>query len=335
MGIDQSPDAEVRMRCELLLPRVEAADHVARVAVFVADVDGKFRHEVAGWEPFRKAVGDDRDARRLFARIATSAVTRDVLVATRRPGPALQSLAEERWARLYADANPPQVEGVPAVAGRPPNLSEVAALLLADIASPVTDDGFGTGWIPTLFLSQESPLAEAAHGRGPDGPAFRRLVVAWLDTKSGTVGLQHATQIATALQLPAAVRAKYHAKSLGQKGLDAYTKVASIGVLAASGDRTYLAALERLRNDNDELPIGLPDGASYSCRVGDMALAAMIHLSGQSLTDYGYTSAPGGPIDFNRVDACRFAPDRKGTTEEKRERAATKWDEWARKSNGK
>jgi hypothetical protein len=330
-GVERSPDAEVRLRCGLLLPRAREADHVARVAVFVADRDGKFEHDVAGWGLFRKAVGDGPDARRLFERIAGAASTRRVLIATRWPGPSLNALAAERWTRLGKEARPVQAEGVQAAA-RPVSLLDVAALLLADIASPEADEGLGSGWVPTVLLIEDVALAETARGRGPDGPVFRRLVTAWLDGKSGAVGLQHAIQIATAIQLPPAVAARYHARTLDQKGIDAHTKLVAVGALARSGDRGHLAALDRLRDDTDAVDVGWPDGTMFTSPVADLALAAMIHLSGQKLTDYGFTIAPGGPVDFTRVDPCRFAPDRTATADQKRERAAAKWEEWVKKN---
>lgn len=334
-GAARSPDAEVRFRCGLLLPRALAADHVARVAVFVADRDGRFDHDVAGWAAFRKAVGDGPAERRLFARIAGTASTRRVLLATRRPGPALQAVAADRWAQLFKEWRPVQVEGGPAAVGRPVSVPDFAALLVADIVTPEVDEGYGHGWIPTGLLTEESALAEAARGRGPDGPTFRRLVVAWLDRKSGAVGIQHATQVAAAIQLPPAVAARYHARTLDQKGIDVSTKLAAVAALARSGDPTHIPALDRLRGSVDPVEIGLPDGTTFSAPLGDMALAAMIHLSGQKLADYGYTVAPGGPVDFTRVDACRFAPDRTGTSQQKRERAAAKWEEWVKKNPAK
>src|SRR5579884_168356 len=50
------PDPEVRCRCRLLLPRAAAEDLRVRVETFLADTQGKFEHDLPGWNQFRKAV---------------------------------------------------------------------------------------------------------------------------------------------------------------------------------------------------------------------------------------------------------------------------------------
>src|SRR4051812_33223509 len=45
---------EVRARCQTLYPRARAADLQARLAVFMADEEGKHEHDLPGWGEFRQ-----------------------------------------------------------------------------------------------------------------------------------------------------------------------------------------------------------------------------------------------------------------------------------------
>jgi hypothetical protein len=65
----KSPDAEVRDRCERLLPILLRNDLEQRLDRLVKDVEGKQQHDLPGWERFRKQMGEDADARQFYAKM--------------------------------------------------------------------------------------------------------------------------------------------------------------------------------------------------------------------------------------------------------------------------
>ena len=54
---------EIRLRVDILMPGIEAAEMEARVACFMTDLEGKFDHDPPGWNKSRVAAGTDRSAR--------------------------------------------------------------------------------------------------------------------------------------------------------------------------------------------------------------------------------------------------------------------------------
>src|SRR5690348_6786026 len=63
----KSDDTGVRPRCQRMLPPLEAAYWRQEADTFEADRDGKRWHDLPLWGEYRKLVGADPAARRLFA----------------------------------------------------------------------------------------------------------------------------------------------------------------------------------------------------------------------------------------------------------------------------
>src|SRR5262245_13908089 len=63
----KSKDPEVWSRCTQLLPEVLALDLKARVDAFLADTEGKQKHELPMMERYQKFAGNDVPARKLYA----------------------------------------------------------------------------------------------------------------------------------------------------------------------------------------------------------------------------------------------------------------------------
>jgi hypothetical protein len=84
VGVNTSPDPEVRRRCAELLPTASALDLKARLDTLLADTAGVYDHDLPGWKTFRRVVGSrwsvldrtlwvdqelDRAAREVFAEL--------------------------------------------------------------------------------------------------------------------------------------------------------------------------------------------------------------------------------------------------------------------------
>src|SRR5262249_39512299 len=60
-------DPEVRLRARRLLGEIQSADLEARLKAFVEDTQGRQQHDIPGWDRFRKTIGENEAARKLFA----------------------------------------------------------------------------------------------------------------------------------------------------------------------------------------------------------------------------------------------------------------------------
>ncbi|MCI0700811.1 MAG: hypothetical protein L0241_06995, partial [Planctomycetia bacterium] len=52
-GVSGDPDPEIRLRCQTLLPKANADDLKARLETFLADTEGKYEHDLPGWNKLR------------------------------------------------------------------------------------------------------------------------------------------------------------------------------------------------------------------------------------------------------------------------------------------
>ncbi len=61
-----SSDAEVRARAEKVLRVIIECDFRVRLDAFASDLDGQRHDDLPGWDRYRRALGDGREARALF-----------------------------------------------------------------------------------------------------------------------------------------------------------------------------------------------------------------------------------------------------------------------------
>ena len=98
--------------------------------------------------------------------------------------------------------------------------------------------------------------------------------------------------------------------------------VLSLGKL---GGKQHLADIEPLLNDNAICASQqLAQNQVVQTKVCDVALAVMVRLSGQKLTDYGFTRAQENTMMLYNVSTLGFAEDAH------RQTAISKWREWSK-----
>jgi hypothetical protein len=345
------PDPEVRMRVAALLPRAEADELRARIETFLADAEAKYTHDLPGFNKFRAVAGDDRAARDLFAEILKNRANYDLLLALRGvPADLVPPLAAAAGAIVAAGPeNPAPTELALALAARrqeiqhrlnqpipaggvvrsnAPDLPDVALLLLAD--SLVSESATP----PNPFQSQiasflyQDPLRRTASGDGRYGPVFRRLVVHWMDTREGVVGLQNAMSLAVNLRMDSRAVCKYAVRMLTAPGAQPYYRAQGATMLARHNGRDYLFALTGLFADETVLVPGGPNNPQPEIQVRDVALAMALLLTGQDPSAYGI--AVGSTQEGMKYQYAnyRFQPDAKGTAKAKRAAAFAKWRDW-------
>lgn len=285
-----NPDPEVRTRVELLRPKAEAADRQARLAAFRADTDGKFDHALPGWTTLRERAGDSADARALYLGMWDVKANADLLAALDGPPERLGRRLDARRAELYRqhvqyNGNLPRV---------PPRPADLAALLLLDgLAPPPATRGYN----PTWSLLGQSVVRDSLNDDAR--PAFRRLLVGWLDARTDPAELYQAMSLAARLERKEMPPLRYAAKLLDgdPKVTPVFYRMYALTVAARDG-KPALPVLAKGLTDtaSTRLQVGGPNGqvVAFEAQVRDVALAMSLVALGEEPEKYGFENAAPG-----------------------------------------
>jgi hypothetical protein len=312
-GLAQT-DPEIRFRCELLLPRAEAEDFNARLAVFLADAAGRYEHDLPGWKEFRKLVGRDAAARSLFAELLQSEPNRYLIAAIREERNELSQRVQARRQELYA-AMYPRGRGRASFADRyEPTLADAAGVLFCETV--LGDEGANrTRRAATAYLLVSRSDFRQALESERYGPVARRLLAGWLDSRSTAYGLSQALMLAQRLDLPGTTR--YAARLLAVKPSSPQQRATGISVLVQAGDKGSLPILRKLFTDED-LVQGAVRGRE-AIQVRDVALAAAVLLTGRDPAAFGFPARGAGEAASFEYANYSFA------TAEDRDKAFAEW----------
>jgi hypothetical protein len=320
-------DPEVRARCEWLLPKAVAADQRARLDAFLADVDGKYEHDLVGWNEMARAAGPGKPARELFAEMVKAKSNADLLTALRMPAVLAPRVAARRievYTRMYGQ-NPERNRSFP-------SLPEMAALILAEVCSTTQPDR--RYYYATYYpLQQSSDLRNALTG-DKDGKeaAFRKLVVHWLASRTDPTEVGMAMSTAANLNLKELPAGSIAARLLVPDGTGklpapapAFTKMQALGYLAKTGDRTYLAVIRKSFDDGEGTAVArVVNGVVQrsDVKVRDTALAMAALLTGQEPKAYGFDTQ--NPNELSKYSYFNYT----FPSDEKRKAAFVKWAFW-------
>jgi hypothetical protein len=303
-------DPEVRRRCRDLLPTVLEADRQARLEAFIADKEGKRQHDLPGWRRFRAVAGEDAAARELFiamCRLDTGFLA-DTEKDAKRAGEECATLCGQLFGKLYGQAS-----------GRTGRieLAEVAPLLLV-AGDARTEMPPQPRQMVVNFLYQ--PTVRTAL-TGTNNPPFKKLVLAWMarqtDEEDAAQQMFFAVQnleLKEGLDLALKVLKDRPVKGRGLGG--AMTTVGKLG------EKKHAAALEPFLKDTtavSNFALGRDRGTT---EVRDVALAMLVHLTGQDPRGYGFVfSQHNAHLKFY-ANFLGFADDAQ------RAKAFARWKEW-------
>jgi hypothetical protein len=320
------PDPEVRARAARLLPRAEADELAARLDAFLADAQGKYKHDLPGWAAFRKQAGADDKARALYAAIAKpGSPTLRLLAALDRPaaeaGKAVADFRDELAARArHPVVRPGTVAAPPPV---PVALPDIAALLLAESVVPyrsVPRPGQGTVGMGVGVIGYADSVTLLENGGTHAGP-YRRIVAGWLGTREdptelSTTNLQGRGRVGIALrsfpEYDPLVR-----RVVTTEGVIGYYRANALAGLVewhGTEEVPYLKGL--LGNDTLVTTLFLravPGGPNVraQCQLRDVALALLIQQTGQAMKDYGFETHPGQTPNPTQSHSYGFLDDDK------------------------
>ena len=340
-------DPEIRYRCSRLLPKAAALDIKARIDVFLADTEGKFEHDLPGWDEFRATIGGglilfgyelgadrslDKMGRSVFAELLATPVNRQLVMETESSNEGLGAAVIARRQELYTQKFPrAMVVGgrvVRPTTGGEPSTADIATLLFAESLVP---SRVFPRTVSITSLITASGFANAARAADDRGKVYRAIAAAWLDSRSDPVEMYQVMNVASTLGL------NEHGCRIGIRLLTApgvvgaYRGLAA-GNLARLGKKEHIPMLEKALADSSiaytirrAVPGKPNDIESHDVQVKAMALAAAILLSGQKIEDYGFVDAfrASGAIANNTYTYSRYyIPDAQ------RKAVHEKWNEW-------
>ena len=320
LSVAEGPDPEVRAAARRLVTLINESEFQRRLAAFAADTEGRLGLSLPGWDEYRELVGDDPPARELFVEMQQQ--EGPLLVQFFENGDSADSSA---WAsRLLRLLRRQAVPGRGIVA---PTMGSCATMLF--LGSLEKSDVSNQTAMQLIQLIQRPPVRESlAVGKG--GTA-RRLVVAWIthcpnDEQSVLrQRLQLALKYKLSEALPLALAVAHgDPKYLTVDPMVRMTAILAVGKFGSDKDT---AALEPLLEDQTIcVAAGRTLDATHrklpEVQIRDVALAVILHLNNQNLTEYGFHRAQHHAENLFLVNMLGLPSDAECL------QAAAKWRKW-------
>jgi hypothetical protein len=255
------------------------------MAAFRADADGRFDHDLAGWNELRSAAGNTPAARELFLTVLDHEPSGRLVAAFGTPAE-LPLLIAARRQELYT-----RMYGIGADrASVKPTAADLAAVLLAEILSqkqPVVDRRFGFA-VGNILLNP-GPVRDAFQGTGPAAEAYRKLIAGWLLSRTDATELSSALTTASSLNLKEAPPVVLAERVLNLKTVPFPTsRFYALAALARTEDKAHLPTLRRwfgepaasqaIRNRTERVTV----------QTGDVALLFTLQMLGRKPEEYGF-----------------------------------------------
>lgn len=297
---EQSPDAELRLRARQLIQRIEKDGLDQSIAAFLAP---NSTTELPGWSMVCDVIDDTPDHRNYYASLLSAEPT--LALAFRRPD------------QLAAELTRRQQEYGQAMLGgggsnQPP--FRIAALLLL-LLHPDLD-------VPDLVCNDATRMVMYGISVGGEsvGDRFiKALAEQWVITpRSGTA--QQRFELGSRMALPGMV---VPALEIIQQRPIPTQASAYFSMLARYGGPDEMAELEKLLGDTTEQWSHERDNLKTVTQVRDLALAALIEMTGQKAEEYGLKG-------FDRDGNRRIRNLRPSfESAEARDAALEKWKLWS------
>ena len=313
------PDLEVRIRARRLLTSVMTEDLERRLKEFAADVDDVGKVDLPSWQRFKQEFGNKTEARRLFVAMQRE---ESVLLSAAAQGPRSAAAAvTERYNTL-------QIKALSATSGnrRPMSLETTAALVFVASDPDVQLSDGAAGWLATMV--RQNAFAQAVGAETHDGIP-RRMLIRWIEHPSAAKAANVAEMnLSAAIQynLPEGLTPALQIIALNKS--QAFYKQKAILVVGKRGGKEHLSVLEPLLQDTTRCGVlgnarGNGANAPAEIQVRDVALAVMIHLSGQDPKDFGYDHILTNEQVLYQSQTVGF------DDSAKRDAALKKWEEWS------
>lgn len=323
--INETPEPEIRERCEMLKPTIETADLNAKLKAFLADKDGQFTHDLPGWNKFQEITGNTTGARELFAELWKNKLNANLLAATKLPKEEFAKRVLTRRIDLYNTTMrfSPQGQRSPAT------LADVVTLLYAESYAGVATE---RQYYYVVTNSLNLPNIRTAILDEKNGAPARKLLVNWMDSRTEMYEVYSTMTLAASLGLKEAPIAKYAEKVLELKGATGYYRMYALTTLARVGGKEHLPIMKKwLKDESVQKVVRFVNNVQQQTdvQVRDVALAMCLLATEQKTEDYGFDSMY---QNVNQNVAMKFSYNNYSfSSDEKRKAAFKKWEEFEAK----
>jgi hypothetical protein len=272
-----SADEEVRTRSVALLPQAQAVGWKRRADAFLADPTGK--HDLPLMAEWEKLTGKpDAGSRALYADMVKGGGQLMELAATDRKAAA--ALAAQSKKLLDSMRVRGKVVEVPA--------GDIAAVLFVQAVLKDSPDATGSADRREPLYLLSNPSVAAALGAKDTGQAYRRLVLAWVDSRPATETMSalYFTLLTHRRPFPEADPVLIRLAT-GHKS--AQIRWVAMEALGKSRTKEATDKLTELLSDTSMMYDDL-GGKDSPQQVRDCALAALVYGGGKNPADFGLTS---------------------------------------------
>lgn len=316
----QSQDAEVAQRCGEILGLVREAEAEAQLVAFTKDRDGSQGTSLPGWKVFRESVGSDEASRELF--VMMHRLEPKLLRSLDGNLDEAADLLRGRTQALYRLAY--QSTGV----SQHLALGQAASLFF--VASYPDLNVINETMAQLLTFSFQPSVKQAL---GEESPT-KRLISRWVESTVDKDGAYYGLRLALQHDMPSGLAPALAiaqqpgvapAGALQRPGVEPQMLQFGVMGVARFGGKENIAALAPLLGDDAVCYAQNRNGQLYTTQIRDLALASIVHLSGQKFENFGLPQVESNSQTVFNPTSVGFAD------EQSRTAALRTMDDWLKK----
>ncbi len=299
-------DPEIRHRSRRLIDEIERRAYEQRLEAYLSDPEGAPDDLLPGLDVFRETIGVEPAACRLLVDMLRAEP--DLFRAWEEQAPRVADEFVSQFSRVQRACMTKQT--------REAAQTSVCALMFvgADPEVPVAEP----------MISGVSNFARYREFRellnGPHAEAYRKLLGRWI-ARPGAVGAAQKMTLAMQYDLSEGLIPAQETIARGNRR--SATRQYSILAIGKLGGSEHLPLLERLLKDDHVLAATRTRGkVTYSIKTQDVALAALLHMTGQKPKGYHFKRLRRNAISVFSLSTAGFY------NEEDRFAALEKWAAW-------
>lgn len=313
------PDPEIQARCTLLLDQLYRLQHRQLLEAFRKDPTAAPGNQLPGWKAMQSLCGDTEESRGLLIAMHE---TEPLLFTTWASG------NESKLATLILRRCVEVQEKYRGSGRREANLHSVTALLFLASVRQSSEDPRPLALPDTTVNLLNSLLyynnirTELADGKLK--VQLRKLLSVWVGHAHSATNSYTKLLIAMRYNLPEGVKPAEAMIKAKVSGLQLQYALLAIGKL---GSTAQLDLVTRSFLDRTVLSQSVGKGkVQYRCEVRDVALAVAVHLTGQSVENYGFKRLRKNSVYLYSPNSAGFE------SEETRNTAFGQWTKWTERN---
>ncbi len=317
----KNPDGEISERCRKLYPAILRHDLERRIAKFLDNSDGPIPEDLPGASRWIEVAGDGKESRELYAQMV-KAHSEPLLNAQLHPERA-RELYVELMRNVYSRMHLRTARNVPLSSVTGPTESEV---LLFFFLGSAGDKRTASRGVSSAYYSQFLSVSFTTKMLSADPPAtpFRKLFAAWLEKERYSIAMRRGLDTAARYRVKEC--APVALKIAKESGTSATYRASALITFGKLASKENLKDLQSFLNDKLHIANVSVNGQRGTVEMRDVALGAAIHLTDQSLSDYGFQHRPPTALAITSYIYYYYS----FSDDKKRDAAHAKWKEWVK-----